>query len=53
MFECNRDCKKCKWLNTKVDDKGYPWGYECMRYNDSVFSSQFESTKCFKERKQT
>ena len=23
---CNKDCEKCKQLNIKVDDKGYPWG---------------------------
>lgn len=44
---CNKDCQKCKNLNVKVDDKGYPWGYECLRYGDSVFLEQFTSTKEF------
>lgn len=26
MVHCNRNCDKCKQLNVKVDDKGYPWG---------------------------
>ena len=25
MIECSRDCKKCKQLNVKVDNLGYPW----------------------------
>lgn len=44
---CNRDCKKCNQLNTKTDSSGYLWGYECMKYNDSVRSKDFESTKEF------
>lgn len=46
--ECNRDCEKCKQLNIKTDNKGYPWGYDCMKYGDSVFHSQFTSTKIFR-----
>lgn len=48
MTRCNRNCKKCKQLNIRVDDKGYPYGYECMRYGDSVFQHEFENTKEFK-----
>jgi len=25
----------------KVDDKGYPWGFECLKYGDSVFIEDF------------
>ena len=25
---CNKNCKTCKHLNTRVDNKGYPYGYE-------------------------
>lgn len=28
---CNKNCKTCKHLNTRVDAKGYPYGYECMK----------------------
>lgn len=48
IIECNKDCNKCKQLNVKTDDKGYPWGYECMKYGDSVFMDKFENTKTFK-----
>lgn len=48
IVECNKDCSKCKYLNGKTDDKGYPWGYECMKYGDSVFMEEFENTKTFK-----
>lgn len=48
MIECNKDCSKCKQLNGRTDDKGYPFGYECMKYGDSVFAEQFGDTKVFK-----
>lgn len=50
MITCNRDCEKCKQLNVKVDDKGYPWGYECLKYGDSVFLEKFRDTKEFREK---
>lgn len=34
---CNRNCQTCKNLNGRTDDKGYPFGYECLKYGDSVF----------------
>lgn len=48
MIRCNRNCKKCKQLNVRTDDKGYPFAYDCMKYDDSVFLENFESTKEFK-----
>lgn len=48
MIECNKDCSKCKQLNSRTDDKGYPFGYECMKYGDSVLEGQFRDTKVFK-----
>lgn len=48
MVQCNRNCNKCKHLNVRVDDKEYPYGYDCMKYGDSVFQSDFEDTKEFK-----
>lgn len=51
MVECNKDCEKCRQLNTKVDGKGYPWGYECMKYGDSILRKDFHSTKVFKGNK--
>ena len=36
MAICDRDCGKCSRLNIKVDKLGYPWGYECLKYGDSV-----------------
>lgn len=47
MIECNHECTKCKHLNIKVDYKGYPWGYECLKYGDSVFKSEFCEKKKF------
>ena len=51
MVECNKDCSKCKQLSGRTDDKGYPFGYECMKYGDSVFIEQFGDTKVFKTEK--
>lgn len=46
-MECSRDCKKCQSLNTLTDDKGYPWGYECLKHGDTVKKEDFGSTKEF------
>ena len=32
VMQCIKNCRKCKQLNGKTDDKGYPWGYECLKY---------------------
>ena len=47
METCNKDCEKCKNLNTRTDNKGYPFGYDCLKYKDSVFRKDFKSTKEF------
>lgn len=47
MVICNRNCKKCRHLSGRTDDKGYPFGYDCLRYQDSVFFEQFDKTKVF------
>lgn len=47
-IKCNKDCSKCNELNTRTDSKGYPFGYECLKYSDTVFKKDFESTKEFK-----
>lgn len=47
MQVCNRNCQTCKSLNGRTDDKGYPFGYECLKYGDSVFLEQFRDTKYF------
>lgn len=49
MILCHKNCNNCKQLNIRVDDKGYPFGYECMKYGDSVLESEFESTKTFSD----
>lgn len=48
LVECNKDCSKCKRLNGRTDGKGYPFGYDCLKYGDSVFENQFRDTKVFK-----
>lgn len=47
IAECNKDCNKCKQLNTRVDNKGYPFAYECLKYKDSVFREKFSDSKNF------
>lgn len=44
---CKRDCLTCKNLNTRVDDKGYPFAYECIKYDGSAFKHEFKSKKGF------
>ena len=48
MIKCNKNCNKCRQLNIRTDEKGYPYGYDCLKYGDSVFQDKFESTKEFK-----
>lgn len=45
--QCNKKCKKCRFLNTKTDNKGYAFGYECLKYGDSVFENDFSNIKFF------
>ena len=47
MAICDRDCEKCSRLNIKVDKLGYPWGYECLKYGDSVIRKNFKDVKEF------
>lgn len=47
MKKCNKNRNKCKQLNTRTDDRGHPFGYECMKYNDSVFKRDFLDAKEF------
>ena len=47
MVKCNKNCNKCRKLNVRTDEKGYPYGYDCLKYGDSVFQDKFESTKEF------
>lgn len=51
MIRCNEDCKACMNLNTRTDDKGYPFAYECMRYKEAVAPCEFTSTKEFETEK--
>jgi len=44
---CNRDCTQCTQLNIKTDNNGKPWGYDCLKYDDSVFVDEFGNTKEF------
>lgn len=47
LVTCGKNCKNCRHLNVKIDNKGYPWGYDCLKYGDSVFEKDFTSTKSF------
>ena len=47
MKTCNKGCETCKNLNTRVDAQGYPFGYECLKFGNTVEKSEFLSTKTF------
>ena len=34
-------------MNVRTDRKGYPFGFDCLKYGDSVFPKDMESTKTF------
>lgn len=44
--ECK--CEKCRSLNGRAEKNGQPWGYECMKYGDTVERSELHSTKTFR-----
>lgn len=46
-IQCNKECNNCKYLGARTDEKGYPFGWECLKYNDSINKEDFQSTKEF------
>ena len=44
---CYKDCKKCKQSSVRVDDKGYLFGYECMKYDEYIDLACSNDTKDF------
>lgn len=47
MIQCNKDCTNCQYLSSRTDDKVYPFGYEYLKFGDSVFRRKFGDTKEF------
>lgn len=45
---CNRDCGRCRSLNGRAEKNGQPWGYECLKYGDTIEKEQLHSTKTFR-----
>lgn len=33
---CRKNCFKCDKLNIKTDANGYPYEYECLRYDTTL-----------------
>lgn len=48
IVTCNRNCEKCRSLNGRAEKNGQPWGYECMKYGNTVERSELHSTKTFR-----
>lgn len=44
---CHKDCNKCMQLNGRTDDKGYPFMYECMKYEREIHPNEFKESKEF------
>jgi hypothetical protein len=44
---CNKNCRKCGKLNAKTDDKGYPWAWECLKFNERIPQERLERSKTF------
>lgn len=44
---CNKNCRKCGKLNAKTDDKGYPWAWECLKFNERIPQERLEHSKTF------
>ena len=46
--KCNKDCHKCrKYGSAKTDDKGYPFGYECLKYDEVIDLENVAKEKIF------
>lgn len=48
VVTCSRNCEQCRSLNGRAEKNGQPWGYECMKYGDTVEKSELHSTKTFR-----
>lgn len=44
---CNKDCRNCMQLNGRTDALGYPFMYECMKYDREINPSEFNESKEF------
>lgn len=46
--KCSKDCRKCnKYGSARTDDKGYPFGYECLKYNEAIDLQDVNKEKVF------
>ena len=46
--KCNKDCRKCKkYGSVRTDDKGYPFGYECLKHNEMIDLKLVNKEKLF------
>ena len=46
--KCNKDCRKCnKYGSARTDDKGYPFGFECLKYNEAIDLEDVAKEKIF------
>lgn len=46
-IKCTRDCTKCSSASARTDAKGYPFGIECMKYNDCLDLQMAKKEKFF------
>ncbi len=44
---CNKDCRICLQRNGRTDALGYPFMFECMKYDREIKVSEFQETKEF------
>lgn len=47
MNSCNKDCSTCRYLNGRTDDKGYPFAWECLKYelSEILTPDKFKDSK--------
>lgn len=44
---CRKNCNKCKKSSFRVDNLGYPFGIECLKYKDALSLQQIHQEKKF------
>ena len=44
---CAKNCRECSRANFNIDDKGYPFSIECLKYKDTINLRSIDRFKVF------
>ena len=46
-IKCGKDCRECEQGSVRIDNKGYPFGYECLKYKEDIGIEEVTEEKIF------